>query len=238
MARPRKSADAQQVPQLWEWLTAQIHNVDPDMRQAARYASERWGFEPGMRWKDIDRALLREGSVHVSGWHALAELYKDTFGLDAAATARAFGKSGSLIYLEASRCTAILRDGLRCGAGGMPGQDKCQRHGGMLLDPEALAATTEAVGQKLVDGAERALSVVLDLMDNARSEKVRLDAALGWLDRAGIGPSVKVDIGVTVAADQASAEVTERLAQLTARALTAVEELDLEAEVVEAEVVE
>jgi hypothetical protein len=94
-----------------------------------------------------------------------------------------------------------------------------------------------------MSATDKAVRVLEELLDEGRSEMVRLQAATALLDRAGIGPTSKVEIDMGSAGVDAANFLRDRLAEVE-KSMTKVDEIeahrvddDTEVEVV-AEVVE
>jgi hypothetical protein len=229
---PRKPGD---VPHFSEWLPLQVTNTDPVRAAAAEHIVGRWVTSPWYSHAQVLRALTRERNPHLLGAQLLGTDYADLFG----------GRAGSLIERGAAvlpfapmppvTCRHTYRSGRACLREAVPGTDVCGRHGGAWLTEDERRAVAAEIQDMILESAAAALRVVTDLMDNGRSEKVRLDAAVVVLDRAGIGPSSKVTLEVTENGQQAADEIRERLAALARRGELAhrSDEVVVEAEVVD-----
>lgn len=116
------------------------------------------------------------------------------------------------------RCLYIMDDGIRCrrwtsGRIGMSGL--CTSHiKRKTLSPNLL----EMARRKLLQAAPYAVDVLEDLMENAKSEPVKLKATTEILDRAGIrsGQDVTIDVDVRVSSDPYKV-IQERLNNLSKR---------------------
>lgn len=229
-------------PPLWRWFSTQIAHSDSARASAAAAVRERWDL-PTMRFSRIERALASEDSVHLVPFRMLLDEYRITFGIgeDDEDFARETGMSGLLVPFGPEQCEDCTRDAV-------PGTGKCGRHGGQWISPEDQANISHYIHDKLLVMSESALRVLQDLMDNGRSEQVRMMAATSVLDRAGVGPHMNIRHSGEVslsASDQAAHELRVRLDRLAenAREKQALlersqRELEGGGEIVDAEVVE
>lgn len=218
--RPRKAA----VPSMGEWLTMQTTNSDRMRRDAAVHVVGRWDA----RWLDfakVLRILGREESVHLLGAQALAGDYASFFNITPSAQFKSSGAVGSLIPLDMVRCIELNRNGNQCTRPGVPGNDRCWQHGGTWITQEELDRVSAHVSERLMTATDRAVRVLEDLMDDARSELVRLQAALAVLDRSGIGPSSRIELDVTNSSEEAAREVRRRIDELASSAAVAAERI-------------
>jgi hypothetical protein len=85
------------------------------------------------------------------------------------------------------RCTATTRDGTQCAHSPIPGATVCRWHGGLQPLIQANAK------KRLASFIEPALLVLNEAMEKA-DWPVAVRAALGLLDRAGLGPQSSVTI--------------------------------------------
>lgn len=213
--KPRSSREPER-PTVGEWVAAQATNLDALRRDAARHIVGRW--DPSGAWFDyarVLRTLETEDSPFLMGAQILAADYAETFNLSATDEVKTSGGVGPLIPIGRIRCVEPKADGSQCTRYGVPGNDKCWQHGGMWVSQTELERVSAHVSEKLMMATDRAYRTVVDLMDNGKSEMVRLQAALGVFDRAGIGPVSKVELEVTSAAEQAAAEVLRRIEELS-----------------------
>ncbi|GAB3985676.1 hypothetical protein V1634_29750 [Plantactinospora veratri] len=88
------------------------------------------------------------------------------------------------------RCTAHNRKGRLCRMYAIPGGTVCLRHGGSAPQVRKAAALRLLA---LADPAITALAKVV--RDTGTSDADRIRAATAILDRAGLGPSSKVEMG-------------------------------------------
>lgn len=198
-------------PPLWRWFSTQIAHTDPAKAEAARVVRERWDL-PSKTFRSIDRALASEDSGYLIAFRQLLDEYRVTFeiGLDDDAYARETGMGGLLIPFAPETCESCTREAI-------PGTGKCGRHGGAYLSPKDAADLSRRIHDRILTMSEAALRVLQDLMDNGRSEQVRMMAATSVLDRAGIGPHMNInhtgEIEIS-ASDTAAAELRVRLERI------------------------
>ncbi len=120
--------------------------------------------------------------------------------------------------LQPHRCVAIKEDNTRCTNNGLAGlapeKSVCRRHGGQLVNVQAMAeAQLEAARLKLVGSADAAVDTLNDLMEPGTAEGVRLKASTEILDRVGIKGGFEVRVEVEERVNPATV-VAERLAAL------------------------
>ena len=237
-----------------KWVATQAHNVDPVRREAAEHICSRWDTYSG--WFDLAkvlRTLIREDSEFAAGARLLATDYVEQFASpgkdgDAEGTDKVRGLTlaGPLVPIDVVRCahTWLVADAThRCRRDAVPGSDRCGRHGGQYMSAEDARRISEHTSSRILDATDRAVRTLIELMDEGRSEMVRLQAATSILDRAGIGPTQRIEVSTAEAGDNAAAELRARLARMRetmeqAPALEAIANADPDAEVTEAEIVE
>lgn len=203
-------------PPLWRWFSSQVAHSDPARAAAAREVRERWDL-PTKRFSAIDRALASEDSAHLVPFRLLLDEYRTVFGVDDGDEdfARETGMAGLLVPFGPELCESCTRDAV-------PGTGKCARHGGQWISPKDAADISRRIHDRLLTLSESALRVLQDLMDNGRSEQVRMMAATSILDRAGVGPHMNVNHSgeITVTdTDAAAIELRGRLERLAANAV-------------------
>lgn len=191
-----------------EWLAQQSSNLDPERAEAAKYVTERWPVTYANADR-ILRALIAEDSEFVVGFRLLIEEYVDFFGIDPRKQLETLRMVAPGVNVTVTRCSECKREEV-------PGTGKCARHGVGLMTEQERRDLVDRISEKMVLASDRALRVVLDLMDNAKSEKVRGDMALALFDRIGAGPISKVELDVTPRAEAAANEVRGRLLKLQA----------------------
>lgn len=104
------------------------------------------------------------------------------------------------------RCVQIKRDGKRCGRWSLRGTTKCYKHngnGGFKSVHERAAAVVESARLRLIDEADGAIDMIIELTQPGTAEAIRLKASTEILDRAGIRGGFEVDIAVEVDANPA-----------------------------------
>ena len=187
-------------------------NSDSVRAEAARALSARWGFWEGYSHAKVLRILAREHSEHLRGAQLLAEDYTQIFGMKPARQVLQFGALTPLVPMQVDECghKSCTRDAL-------PGNGMCGRHGGSYMTEDERKHLVELVTQRLVGMSDRALGVLEEILDTGKSEKVRADIALAILDRAGAGPTTKLNVSVSQGADEATAELRANLERLSAR---------------------
>ncbi len=138
------------------------------------------------------------------------------------------------------RCVTIKKDGTRCKRWSIRGYTKCKSHAGPgALMPDGnvnkyAASIIEAARLRLIDSADDALEVLLQLSQPGTGEAIRLKAATEVLDRAGIRGGFEVEITGEVTVSSAD-EIRKRLTELRKGS----EELSrMQGEIVEGEIIE
>ncbi len=127
-----------------------------------------------------------------------------------------------------------------CSRVAVPGTTRCSLHGGETVDPEELRECLRLGGEVLMRAAERAVDVVVDLMENSVVDSVRLSAAQTLMDRAGMVQASKIQVSVQTAktggeAEESPAEIIRgRLERLSKSFLAPANEV-VEGEVVPGE---
>lgn len=217
MGRDYKQLKADGVTPLVAWLAQQHANSDPTRAEAARYVGERWGFTNGYHHIHVLRALAAEEDPHLHGLRLLTEDYAELFGLEPDEQFENVGVISPLVPVARERCGHMLKSGKQCGRDAVPGAGLCGYHGGSWINETERAEMVSKVSERLVDLSLRSVAVLADLMDNARSEKVRHDAAVAIIDRIGLSPVQKVELGITSGAEEAADEVRGRLLRIAAR---------------------
>lgn len=140
------------------------------------------------------------------------------------------------------RCRHIKDDGIRCllWSSGRPKDDGlCRVH--LRSAKHKTSDDIERARNKLMQAAPYAVDKLEELMITADSEQVQLKAATEILDRAGVRGGVEIDTTVNIDVRPAASIIAERLDRLTqgalANAARLAEVLDLEPDVIDAEVV-
>lgn len=203
--RPRKEA----VP-FWKWMGTQHHHTDPAMRAAAEHIRDRWGFHEYYSHARVIRTLASEDSTHVVAARRFADEYAEVFGISDDDRHLISGVRAAWFPFGPELCERE-----DCGREAIPGTGACARHGGQWITEEDRAAASRVVYERMEMLASRAVRVVEDLLDQGRSEKVRLEAALAVLDRVGFGASSTVRIETDDGPDPAEL-IRARLERLSA----------------------
>lgn len=210
-SKTKTSEKTEKPPPLWRWFSTQVAHTDPAKAEAARVIRDRWDL-PSKTFRSIDRALASEDSEHLTAFRQLLDEYRVTYAIatDDDAYARETGMGGLLIPFAPEKCEQCKREAI-------PGTGKCGRHGGAYLSPKDAADLSRRLHDRILTMSEAALRVLQDLMDNGRSEQVRMMAATSVLDRAGIGPHMNVNHTGEIAisdADAAASALRVRLDRL------------------------
>lgn len=215
----RTAAASDDTPPFWEWLAQQHNNTDPVRAAAARYIAERWQFGIWYNHRRVLSTLQAEDSEHLHGTRLLTQDFVELFDVSASDQLREhhLGVVSPLVPVGREQCEHQYRSGKRCSRDAVPGAGQCSNHGGSWINETERAEMVEKVSARLVDLAERAVATLADLMDNAKSEKVRGDAAIAILDRVGVGPIQKLELSVTPEAEKVASEVRARIYELKAK---------------------
>ena len=138
------------------------------------------------------------------------------------------------------RCRIVKDDGIRCmlwGSGRPIDDGMCRVH--LRSESKKTSDDIERARERLQQAAPYAVDQLEALMLEAESEPVKLKAATEILDRAGIRGGVEIDSNVNIDVRPAADIIQERLARLSANAVTsAVDAINNGANVIDAEVVE
>lgn len=210
--------DVENVPpddnKLGRWVGAQATNIEPTRRAAAQHIISRWDVtSPWFSMPKTLRSLAREESEHLLGAQLIMADFADMFGQEA-------GELGIVggVPLEVTRCVDCRREAV-------PGADRCGRHGGQFLTPEDAKRISNHTAQRIIAATDAAFRVTMELLDEGRSEMVRLQAANSIFDRAGLSGVQKIEIGVDTAGQDAIEILRERLKE-TQLSMTKVEEIE------------
>lgn len=196
---------------LWRWFSAQTAHSMPARAQAAKHVKDRWNLQY-IPFHRIDRALAKEESEHLVGFRELLDEYRLVFMVPEEDDnfAREIGVGGKMIPFAVEICEQCNREAL-------PGTGKCARHGAQWISEKDIADMSRRMKERLLTSAESAIRTLQDLMDNAKSEQVRSQAAAMILDRAGLGAHTNVTHSGTVTIqtmDESMVEMRTRLDSL------------------------
>ena len=215
------------VGKLGKWLYTQTANLEPTRREAAAHICARWDVNsPWFSFARTVRSLRHEDSEFLLGTLLLADDFAAQFEK---AALTEIGSIGPFTPYDVVQCGFFKRNGHQCGKEAIPGADFCGQHGGQFLSAEDAKAISEHTSARIMDATSRAVRVLIELMDNGRSEMVRMQAATAVLDRAGIGPTSRVEFDITNAGADAAAAIRERLAQMApaAAAIEAIQDAEV-----------
>lgn len=209
--------NSEDTPQLNAWLAAQIHHSDPVCAATARAARERWDLNFTIAAK-IERTWAAEDSEHLLAFRRLLDEYREVYQLDERSL-RSFllqtSAHATLMPVSIEYCTKCNK------REAIPGTGLCARDGGQWLTDEDRINISGQVSDRLLELQMNAVRTLQDLMDNAGSEMVRMQAAIAILDRSGKGAELNVRHSIDVEAqDRASAVLSERLARIEANRQT------------------
>lgn len=235
---PDSKPDHEDRVELWEWLAQQHMNVDPERAEAARYVAERWQFGSWYKHSKVLAILQAEKSPYLHGMRLLTDDFVEAFGVPEEEQLRKhrLGVISPLVPVNREQCDHRYGSGKQCTRDAIPGTGRCGDHGGSWISDSERAEMVQKISGRLVDLSDRAVAVMADLMDNARSEKVRGDMAIAILDRIGVGPMTRVELDVTPASERVAAELKSRIYEMQARA--AQDAAAAQAQHVESEVLE
>lgn len=171
---------------LWRWFSSQSAHSMPARAAAARHVKDRFNIQY-VPFHRIDRALAKEESEYLVGFRELLDEYRQVFMVpeDDDNFAREIGVGGKMLPFAVEICEQCSREAL-------PGTGKCARHGAQWISEKDIADMSRRMKEKLLVSADSAIRTLQDLMDNAKSEQVRSQAAAMILDRAGLGAHTNV----------------------------------------------
>lgn len=219
-------------PPLWRWFSAQTAHSVPSRASAAQAVKERWNlaFIPFSR---IDRALAKESSEHLVPFRELLDEYRSLFSIpdDDDNFARETGTGGKMLPFEPEICEKCKREAI-------PGTGMCARHGGQWITEKDLNDMSRRNKERIMVMAESALRALQDLLDNGKSEQVRMQAASTILDRAGLSATFNVAHSGSVTIETADEAMVSLQARMDQLALNAAKRAELEtADIIDAEIV-
>jgi hypothetical protein len=113
-------------------------------------------------------------------------------------------------------CLYRDRTGEMCGREVVPGVDRCVKHGGALVDPEVRRNILLSAYATIVEGSQKAVDALLDVVENGRSEMARVQAAKELLDRAGLTADTTINVRISAEIDAGSI-LRERLESMATK---------------------
>lgn len=206
-----------------EWL--KDREAEGDMEYARLYGAFD-GLSPFAPFHKMASRLSDEDVPLLTGAIAMHKVDQQAHEKARAALGVALSVDGGLV---ATKCLLKKRNGDNCSRPVVPGTDRCEKHGGALVDIESRRAVLMSAFVTIVEGSEKAVAALLDVVEHGRSEMARVQAAKELLDRAGLTPDVNINVSVTTV--DAGQILRDRLIGVAKR-------IEPEAEVIEAEVVE
>lgn len=149
------------------------------------------------------------------------------------------GKSTELAIAEArviESCRHVGLNGRRCSAVPVSGGDRCEDHGGAIVDPAVRRAILLTSYAKMMEASDLAVDTLVDVMSFSKNALARVKAAQEILDRVGL---VHQD-GAHQSNDEKTTESQEvLLGELRKHMDTAKERLQITTiDIVEADVIE
>lgn len=99
------------------------------------------------------------------------------------------GKSTVVAVTEAriiENCRHVGLDGRRCTSVPVPGGDRCEDHGGAIVDPSVRRAILLTSYAKMLDASDLAVGTLIDVMEYSKNALARVKAAQEILDRVGL----------------------------------------------------
>jgi hypothetical protein len=99
---------------------------------------------------------------------------------------------------EAVKCAWKNRAGMPCKAPTVPGTDRCSTHGGAIIDPDTRRSMLMSAYATIVEGASDAVNALVQIANTSRNDLARVNAAREILDRAGLTPTLQVNVNHTV----------------------------------------
>lgn len=202
---PPASRTAKDLTRVAAWLSIQRTNLDGERRDAATHITSRWNVtDPWFSFAKTLRTLEREDSAYLRGARALADDYVQQFG---EAVLPEMGSLGPFVPYETVSCAKCRREAV-------PGSELCGRHGGQYLSATDAKAISQHTTARIIGATDKAVRVLEELMDEGKSEMVRMQAATSLLDRAGIGPTSKLEVDLGSAQEDAAVRIREMLATM------------------------
>lgn len=226
---PKNKDGSEKAPPLWRWFSAQAAHSIPERAAAAKHVRERFNLAFSY-FSKIDRALAEEDSEHLIGFRELLDEYRVLFNIadDDDEFARQTGVGGKMLPVGIERCE-------RCKRESIPGTGLCARHGGQWISEKDVADISRRNHERILVLSGQALRALEDLLDNAKSEQVRMQTAMVILDRAGFGAHVNINHSGSVTVESRDEATTILQTRLATLAANVAERAELEARLAEAD---
>lgn len=186
---PPPPPDEHGAPPFWYWLLLQRANNEELLAEAAIAIAERWSIGPEYVHARTLKTLRREKSPYYDGACRLADEYCTFAGIPIETHLVVRGTVNPLRPTAPEVCEYQYADDRRCRAAAIPFTGRCAKHGGQWVDPEDYEMISRTVRDSVLELSMRAVAKVEELMDTARSEKVRLEAAQTVLRITGHDPA-------------------------------------------------
>lgn len=223
---PPPPPDENGAPPFWYWLLLQRASDDLDVAPAAVYIAERWPVGPGYVHARVLRTLRREQSEYYEAACRLADDYCTFAGISLDTHLEVRGSVHPLRPAGFEPCEYVYTEGKACKKAAVPFTGRCAKHGGQWINPEDYENISRTVRDRVIELSFHAVAKIEELMDTARSEKVRLEAAQTVLrmtghDPANGGSQVNITAPVAVQINTGPSPVDlvlERLESLSAHA--------------------
>jgi len=190
----------------------------PEFEKLVRFIIAHWEAFPRHYRFDTYEAAIRENATTFEA----DDLVKSLILMDADWRAELVAHDASVKTLGIARdsrsntlswrdpqpdmfCGFVARNGARCREIVVPGSPRCVRHGGMLLDPEARRGFLLSAYASIVEAADDAVTALVHVATHGRNELARVAAAKEILDRAGLTPTLNVNLQVSSGGEQITA---------------------------------
>lgn len=213
------SVGTDKVPPFERWLLAQRHNPDPELAAAATYIAGEFALGPWYRHDRVVRQLQAESSPYHRGALRLYDRWMEKYPNarpEDAVTTGALPDRTLPVEVDVDEVMPLC-DTKDCTRPSFP-SGKCWFHGGAdaYLSDEERNRIAAHVADRITHGNERAMSVLLEILNNGKSEKVRADIAIKMLEFGGHAAVQTLRIVNDEDANSPARIVMERLNQLAA----------------------
>lgn len=149
----------------------------------------------GPKFEEFDALLVSLAKCEAE-WRA-EQISKDRSKTAVMAIAHPHGENLSSRLPQADdQCGFKFRAGARCRSFVVPGSPRCVKHGGALVDAEVRRAFLLSAYSAVVEATEEAVDTLVDVARNGRNELARVAAAKEILDRAGLTPTLNINVNV------------------------------------------